>query len=100
MTGVTAGEKALSSFLARNLSQIIYKLQDSLTTQLRGFPMFNVQCGPMTNKEYQIFPAAASAPEVDIEIHFLHNFKGNNGKSISLFFNKCEEFISFFIMHF
>ena len=39
--------------------------------------MFNVQCGPMTNKEYQIFPAAASAPEVDIEIHFLFNFKGN-----------------------
>ena len=38
--------------------------------------MFNVQCGPMTNKEYQIFPAA-SAPEVDIEIHFLFNFKEN-----------------------
>ena len=41
-----------------------------------GFPMFNVQCGPMTNKEYQIFPAA-SAPVVDIEIHFLLNFKEN-----------------------
>ena len=59
--------------------------------------MFNVQCGPMTNKEYQIFPAA-SAPEVDIEIHFLFNFKGNNRNSISLFFDK--QGLHIFIMHF
>ena len=48
--------------------------------------MFNVQCGPMTNKEYQIFPAAsAPAPEVDIEIHFLLNFKENK-KGIQFYF--------------
>ena len=30
--------------------------------------MFNVQCGPMTNKEYQIFPAGSAT--VDIELTF------------------------------
>ena len=55
--------------------------------------MFNVQCGPMTNKEYQIFPAA-SAPEVDIEIHFLFNFKENKKGIQFHFFSINEDFIS------
>ena len=33
-----------------------------------GFPMFNVQCGPMTNKEYQILPRL-----VAFKFYFLFN---------------------------
>ena len=48
----------------------------------------------MTNKEYQIFPAA-SAPAVDIEIHFLLNFKENKkGIQFPFFSINYKDFIS------
>ena len=46
----------------------IQYLANANSSELRGFSMFNVQCGPMTNKEYQIFPAGSAT--VDIELTF------------------------------